>query len=154
MWQRPRVNPRKVSGSARIYAIGMAEFVYMFVIAWASATPVVPTQTFFSCEKIQFWMENHFAFPPKDCTLLHIDFLGRQEEIIGFSSETMRCKLRSDAFLKSFSKSAWSGKPTQCKRAQPISINYALLITKSALCLGQSAFSNFAFQKEHNCPIS
>ena len=51
----------------------------------------------------------------------------------------------------SFSNSVWSGKPIKCVLSQSASRNHALLITKSApwlrknaLCLSQSALSNFA----------
>ena len=39
------------------------------------ATTAIPTQLLSGCKSIHFWMEKSFAFPPKDCALLHFDFL-------------------------------------------------------------------------------
>ena len=40
------------------------------------ATLAVPTQTFFqAANQYIFGPKNPFAFPPKDCALLHVDFL-------------------------------------------------------------------------------
>jgi len=42
------------------------------------ATPADPTQTFFqAANQYIFGWKNHFAFPPKDCALLHVDFRSR-----------------------------------------------------------------------------
>ena len=71
------------------------------------STPAVPTQNCFqAANQHSFARKNPFAFPPKDCTLLHVDLLSRYDVITGFrtNSEVMR--------FWNFSKSVWSGKPT------------------------------------------
>ena len=47
-------------------------------------------------------------------------------------------------FWNSFSKSVWSGKPTLCKSVPSWLPKVPLWLRKNALCLSQSAFSNFA----------
>ena len=46
---------------------------------------------FSGCKSMHFWMENHFSFPSKDCTLLHVDFLSRQEKTTFRSNYGVMC---------------------------------------------------------------
>ena len=58
-----------------------------------SATPAVPTQSSFQAANQHiFGWKNPFASPPKDCPLLHVDFLSRYYETTAFraNSDTMR----------------------------------------------------------------
>ena len=51
------------------------------------AAPAVPTQTFFqAATKCILGWKNPFAFPQKDCALLHVDFLSRQDVKTAFRS--------------------------------------------------------------------
>ena len=58
-----------------------------------SATPAVPTQSSFQAANQHiFGWKNPFASPPKDCSLLHVDFLSRYDETTAFRaiSDVMR----------------------------------------------------------------
>ena len=50
------------------------------------ATPAVPTQLFSGCESMHFGWKNPFAFALKDCALLNVDFLSRQDVKVAFRS--------------------------------------------------------------------
>ena len=57
------------------------------------ATPAVPTQSSFqAANQHNFGRKNPFASPPKDCPLLHVNFLSRYDEITAFraNSDAMR----------------------------------------------------------------
>ena len=112
------------------------------------ATPAVPTQSSFQAANQHiFGWKNPFASPPKDCPLLHVDFLSRYDEITAFTAN-------SDAMK--FSKSVWGclKQETNLMQARLANQHQVIMpswlpkvpswLRKNALCLSQSAFSNFA----------
>ena len=112
------------------------------------STPAVPHSTcFHAAKQYVFGRKNPFAFPPNNCVLLRVDFLSHYDEM------TM---LRSNSEAMRFWNSVWSCLKRETNLMQACSASQHQVIMpswlskvpswlrKNALCLSQSAFSNFA----------
>ena len=122
------------------------------------ATPAVPTQTFSGCESIQFWTEKSFCFSTRRLRFVACWF----SFTLGWN-DRVKIKLRNDAFLKFLFKIRLKRETNlmqTCSASQHQVIMPSWLpkvpswLRKNALCLSQSAFSNFALHVINNVNVS
>ena len=92
--------------------------VMKFCNTMLRATPAIPTQTSFRLQINAFFgRKKSFCFSTK-----RLCFVACWSSFTLRWNKRVRSNSEATLFWNSFSKSVWSGKPTQCRHAQPISI--------------------------------